>query len=233
MLKPVKKRTLCEEILDQCKHQIMCGNWKPGDRLPTERALSEYWGVSRTSVREAMSALAAIGLIDVRAGEGAFLTSEISPVFKQNIASKFLITKGSLLEVVEARKIIETQLVFLAAERATREDLDKMARLMDTMNDRIRKGAVFIEHDVDFHVTIASAAKNTILFETINAVRELFKSIHNETVLVPNMAENSIRQHQEIYEALKARDGERAKIAMEAHLDNVADVIREMKLDEQ
>lgn len=136
MLKPVKKRTLSEEIIEQFKQQILSGSWKPGDKLPPERELSESLGVSRTSVREAISALTAMGLVEVRVGEGTFLASDIAPLYKGDISSKFLVKRSSLLEVVEARKIIETQLACLAAGRATREDLNKMEKILENMGKK-------------------------------------------------------------------------------------------------
>lgn len=231
MLKPVKKRTLPEEIIGQFKRQILSGNWKPGDKLPPERELSETLGVSRTSVREALSALTAMGLIEVKVGEGTFLASDIAPLYKGELSSKFLIRRGSLLEVVEARKIIETQLACLAATRANKEDLDKMAKILDNMEKRIRSQSSFMEYDVAFHFTIACAARNTILLETINAIVELFRTIHREVVELPSMPELSYSHHTKIYEAICKGSCDEAQRSMLKHLSVVEDKIKNMPLD--
>ncbi|MDD2573541.1 MAG: FadR/GntR family transcriptional regulator [Bacillota bacterium] len=233
MLKPVKKKTLPEEIIEQFKQQIISGNWKPGDRLPPERELSESLGVSRTSVREALSAFTAIGLIEVRVGEGTFLASDIAPLYKRELSSKFLVKRGSLLEVVEARKIVETQLAYLAALRATDEDLNKMEKILDNMGKRIASQSSFMEYDVAFHFAIACAARNTILLETINAIAELFRSVHREVVELPGMPQLSYSLHNQIYEAIKKGSCAEAQEAMMKHLSVVEDRIKNMPLDDK
>lgn len=232
MLKPVKKKTLPEEIIEQFKQQIVSGNWKPGDKLPPERELSETLGVSRTSVREALSAFAAMGLIEVRVGEGTCLASDIAPLYKGELSSKFLVKRGSLLEVVEARKIVETQLACLAAGRATKEDLDKMEKILDNMGKRIASQSSFMEYDVAFHFAIACAARNTILLETINAIVELFRCVHREVVELPNMPQVSYSHHKKIFEAIRRGSCEEAQEAMMTHLSVVENRIKNMPLDD-
>jgi GntR family transcriptional repressor for pyruvate dehydrogenase complex len=230
MLKPVKKKNLPEEIIEQIKQQIVSGHWKPGDRLPPERELSETLGVSRTSVREALSAFAAMGIIEVKVGEGTFLAHDVAPLYKGELSSKFLVKRSSLLEVVEARKIIETQLAYLAAERATKEDLDKMEKILDSMDKRIASHSSFMEYDIAFHFTIACAARNTILLETINTIVELFRSVHREVVELPDMPQVSYRQHKKIYEAIRKGSCKEAQEAMMTHLSVVEDKIKNMPL---
>ncbi len=228
MLKPVKKRTLSEEIIQQFQQQILSGNWKPGDKLPPERELSQVLGVSRTSVREAISALAAMGLVDVRVGEGTFLASDIAPLYKGNLSSKFLVRRSSLLEVVEARKIIETQLACLASQRATKEDLEDMERILENMGKRIKSQSSFTEYDIAFHFAIAKAARNTILYETLAAIRELLRSIHREVVEIPRMPEISYEHHNEIYEGIRKGSCELAQQAMLNHLSVVENKMKHM-----
>jgi len=226
MLKPVKKKTLSEEIIKQFQQQILSGNWKPGDKLPPERELSQMLGVSRTSVREAISALTAMGLMDVRVGEGTFLASDIAPLYKGSLSSKFLVRRSSLLEVVEARKIIETQMACLAAKRATKEDIEGMEKVLNNMGKRIKSHGSFAEYDIAFHFAIASAARNTILFETIAAIRELLRTIHREVVEVPEMPQISYQHHNEIFEGIRIGSCELAEKAMLNHLSVVESKIK-------
>jgi len=116
----------------------------------------------------------------------------------------------------------------LAANRATKEDLAKMKKILENMRKRIKSQSTFAECDFAFHFAIANAARNTILFETIAAIRELLKSIHNEVVELPGMAEISYQHHVEIYEGIKAGSCELAKKAMLNHISIVESRVKSL-----
>lgn len=228
MLIPIKRKTIAEGIIEQIKEQIMNGNYSPGDRLPTEKELADQLSVSRACVREAMRALSTLGLIEIKVGEGTFLTSSVAPLFSGELSAKFLIKKSSLLEVVEARKIIETQLAQLAAERTNDKQINELESILEKMNKKIEDGQPFSELDASFHIHVAEAAGNSILHESLSTIRQLLKSNSEEVVGGRNMPRVSYEQHRKIFNAIKDRSPKEAAEAMLEHLSALESNIRKL-----
>src|SRR3989475_331886 len=130
-LEPIKSTRIYEEIVRQVKQLIGEGKLKSGDRLPPERDLAEKFMVSRTSVREALRALQSRGLIDIRAGEGAFIRDISVDTLIEPLALVILPHREAVGELFEARRLLEPAIAALAARRATREELGEMERILD------------------------------------------------------------------------------------------------------
>jgi len=232
LLKPIKRRTLAEGIIEQIKEQIVDGNFSPGGRLPTEMELSNQLSVSRASVREAMRALSAMGIIDIRVGEGTFLASSVTNLFSGELSSKLLIMKSNLLEVIEARKIIETQLAELAAVRAVDDDIKELDLILSSMKEKLDNRQSFGEIDVTFHILIAEAAGNSILYEALSTIRQLLKNNYEEVIKIPGMGQKSYEQHKKILKAIKNHNSKEAGEAMMEHLTMVESKTKELTPDE-
>ena len=130
-LEPVKSTRIYEEIVRQVKQLIAEGRLKSGDRLPPERDLAEKFMVSRTSVREALRALQSRGLIDIRAGEGAFVRDVSVEPLIEPLALVILPHREAVGELFEARRLLEPAIAALAARRATREEISEMERIVE------------------------------------------------------------------------------------------------------
>ncbi|HHY99715.1 MAG TPA: FadR/GntR family transcriptional regulator [Sedimentibacter sp.] len=221
MLTELKKATIAEMIIDQIIEQLVLGSYKPGDQLPSERVLASNFGVSRASVREAMRALASMGLVEIRPGKGTFLVQNACPVYREELSSKFLIKKRELRDTIEARKVIEVELAKLAAIRGSEEDIDKLKSILMNMRLKIKSRKSFVKDDFNFHLTIAKMAGNSILYETILSIRQLLKMNHIKVVKIKNMDDISYAGHQEIYEAIRDKDPEKAGDVMRKHLEMV------------
>lgn len=221
MLKVLKKETIAEMIIDQIIEQIALGNYRYGDRLPSERELASSFGVSRASVREAMRALASMELVEIRPGKGTFFTRNASPLFRDELSSKLLIKRRELNETIEARKIIEVELSKLAALRASDEDIEKLKQILSDMNLKIDSKESFVEDDLYFHLTIAKMAGNSILFETILSIRQLLKLNHVEVVNIRVKDDIAYDGHLEVFEGIKERNPEKAGDSMRRHLELV------------
>src|SRR5262244_2987720 len=130
-LAPIKSTRIYEEIVRQIKSMITEGRLKSGDQLPPERDLAEKFLVSRTSVREALRALESRGLIEIRAGEGAFIRDISVETLIEPLALVILPHREAVGELFEARRLLEPAISALAARRATREELTEMERILE------------------------------------------------------------------------------------------------------
>ncbi len=140
MFKPIKKIRVYEKIVDDIKDLIDKGRLKWGDQLPTERELSETFKVSRTCVREAFRILESQGFLESRPGNGTYVTNNAIDSLIQPLASFILKEKDYQLELFEMRRLLESQLAYLAAERATLENMSKMEKILIRQEEEIANG---------------------------------------------------------------------------------------------
>ena len=223
-LKPIKTRKIYEEIVDQIRDLVIQGKLKPGDKLPSERELVEQFQVSRASIREALSALQIMGLLEVRSGEGTFVKKLQSESVIAPLTWMLTVEKGTALELIEVRKILEVQAVGIAAERAEQSDLRKLEEALKELETDLKNGGG--EHaDQWFHYVIILATKNEILIKIMDTISDIMKYTLKtsryqlyEGKYTPELL---YQEHVAIYEAIKNRNSEIAKEYMLNHLRNV------------
>ena len=220
-LKPVSRVTLGEQVATQLSDQIAQGRWKPGERLPSETELCKALGVGRSTLREALKALAFVGMVQVRPGEGTFVVGESELLIERILANSPLKTDKEIQDVSEARVMLESQSAALAAERADTEGLERLDELMKKMKNSLNSsGKDFAELDLDFHLALAKCANNQVLFELLNAMRGTLQEWASQSQEIPGMQENTFKQHSRILAAIKRKDMEKAQHEMRAHLHN-------------
>ncbi|MBE3571542.1 MAG: FadR family transcriptional regulator [Moorella humiferrea] len=221
-LKPIRPKKIYEEIVRQIKDLIGEGNLKPGDRLPSERELSERLGVSRASVREALSALAAMGVIDIRPGEGTFVQNVRREAIVEPLAMALLMDRQAAMELLEARQALEGEAAYLAACRAGPEDIEKMAAILKEMDGDLKKGTLGEEADLRFHLAIAEAARNSVLAKLMHTVsdtmRQALRTSRQRLYTTPGNPELLFEQHKQIFEAIKNQKPRAARRAICQHL---------------
>src|SRR5512132_646502 len=157
-LEPVKSIRIYEDIVRQVKALIADGRLTSGDRLPPERELAERFRVSRTSVREALRSLQSRGLIEIRAGEGAFVRAVPGEARSEPLALGILPHREAVGELFEARRILEPAIAALAARRATPEDIAEMARILEEQAKEVAQGRTGLIQDAAFHGAMAASA---------------------------------------------------------------------------
>lgn len=220
-ISPVRRSTLPDEIVEQIKRIIFEGELQPGNKLPSERELTERFSVGRTTVREALKALSSMGLI-ARTKEGTVVNSDISAFFTDPLTQKLILKRINFNELFEARKLLEVKMAVLAAERATVEDIALIQRTLEEMGEEVAHDErKFITADIAFHEAVAEAAQNRVLYELFTAVRHLLWTAQETVVKSPGIMKRSLRHHQQIFEAIKQQDVVAAEKAMFMHLDDV------------
>jgi DNA-binding FadR family transcriptional regulator len=222
MFTKVKLGRVSEEVVKQVQEAIFSGQLKPGDRLPSERALAEQFGLSRMSVRDALRTLESSGLIKIKVGSsgGAFIREPNFDPLRESLSSVLRSKKANILELVETRKIVETAIVELAAARATEEDLRAMREAIDAARHALETGDTnYGPHSVKFHAALAQAGKNHVLSLTVRSFRALFSDVLEKLLPTEDMARRGIADHWELYKAIENRDGHRARRLMSEHLE--------------
>jgi len=230
MLEPLQRTTLTEAIIERIRNLILEGVWPPGTKLPSERELSEQFAVARTSVREALRALALLGLIEVRPGDGTYVATDSIELAMRPISWALLTDRqrDTLFQLYEARKLLEVELAELAARRATPEDLATMETAIARMEQCLGDPLEFAKADLDFHMAVARAGDNLILMKLVSAIRGLCLEAINTVLHIPDTAERALAYHRDVLAALQDRDPQRARTAMFEHLDNVEQVLRQV-----
>ena len=228
-LKPIERSTLADAIIDQIKQLIIDGNLKAGDRLPPERELAERLKVGRASVREALKALSSVGLLS-RDREGTFVKKNIE-YFKEPLTYRLIMEQVTLRELFEARRVLEGKLAELAAIRASDEDVEELARvLQEQATHSAPDDYEFYEADLAFHLTLASAARNKVLYEAMSCVRHLLIRAQEEVGRSPGAREKAYVSHKGIWEAIKEHNPDRTVALMNEHLDDVESALKSLQL---
>lgn len=216
-----------DEAIAGIKRMIVSGELGPGDRLPPEKELSERLGLSRSSLREAVKALEVIRVLDVRRGDGTYVTSLEPRLLLE--AMSFVVDlhqDDSILEIFAVRRMLEPGAAALAARVAGDDDIAAVAALVDELG-RDPDIEALVAHDIDFHNRIAASTGNAYL-------ASLLESLSSRTVRARvwrgitegGSVSRTIGEHRAIVDALRRRDAELAAALMVAHVAGVEEWLR-------
>ena len=207
-----------EQIVAHVCAMIERGALRPGDRLDSERGLALHVGVSRTSVRAGLRWLAAMGVVQTRRGAGTFITDGPPTLVSEPlrlVAALHGLDLGGLFEV---RRVLEAGTASLAAERATPEQIATLSDEVTGMYSALHDPHTFLDYDLRFHRAVATAANNPMLGAIIEAVAALFFEQRRATIERAHNLRESADMHRKIYQAIRSRDPEAARAAMDEHL---------------
>lgn len=220
-LDPLPRATLSEQVAKQLAARITAGDWQPGQKLPSEAELCKALHVGRSSLREALTSLAFIGLIRVRAGGGSYVADQPSAYYTSPWLKTGTLNNEKLLaEFIEARMILESELAGLCAERITEQEIDHIAGLIDQMKHCSNNADEFWKLDLSFHLSLGVAAKNDVLNNILKNVREQMRDLISKSLLLREGMEQAVVQHVKILEALRTRNRSKAREAMRSHLQS-------------
>ena len=220
---------LYESVIEQIMDLIKNNELKPGDKLPPERELAEKLSISRNSLREAFRVLESRGLIKSKPGGGRFIR-EIWKNGHNNTENIILsLEKSSILELLEAREIFEVEIVELAAQRATPEDIELIEKALNKMNQKEElKDDKKMESDTEFHLAIAGASHNFVFINIMKLHLDLLKETREKTWQIPGRREKQYQEHRAILQAIKEHNSKKAEEAMLKHLMSIRKVVVEI-----
>lgn len=213
------KVRLADQVTSDLQAMIF-NKYSPGDRLPVENELAQLFSVSRITIREAISKLSTMGIIDVRQGDGTFV-KRLSPAsFMQPMLPMLALSDVDLADVFDVRLLIESRAAELAAERITEEEQKKLQNTFDimeqaTLSNEIRK---YNELDVQFHKEIAAISGNQVIAVICELITEMIRESIFYSCHIPSHIMNSVIYHNRIYNAIKDHNAPLAAQMMREHL---------------
>lgn len=205
-------------IIANLRDYIVFKNLEPGDKLPSERMLSEKFGVSRSNIREAIQKLEFYGILKSRPQSGTFIADIGRVAMKGMIDDILRLEETDFKSLVETRILLELKTVKLASLRRTEKDLEKIREALDAYKEKVANGKDAVEEDLLFHLAIAKASKNTTMNTFMLIITpEIITNFEKYHVCDSNQSLMAIDEHQDIYEAIRDQDPQRAKEKMKVH----------------
>ena len=233
---PIEKNVkISQKIVEQVKRIIFEGGLQPGDRLPTEKELAEQLQVSRPTLREALTVLEAIGLIEVRPREGSIVKSLVPQSIQDPIQDMIDVDPMKVLDLFEVRKKIDSEGAAMAAQRATEAELKRIQDYALTLEDRVEemKSILELEPGKLYQKTffaIADATHNSVYAHFMKSIWTLLEGAipysRRKLYDVPNISERLLNQYREIVDAVIQRKPAQARKAVIRHVDFVGEQLR-------
>ncbi|GGJ97209.1 HTH-type transcriptional regulator LutR [Lentibacillus kapialis] len=221
----IQTKKIYEEVAESIIDKIRNTQLKPGEKLPSVEQLAANFDVGKSAIREALSGLRSMGLLEMKQGEGTYVKSFDPSKFSLPVTIAFLMKKNDVKELYELRKILEVGTASLAAKVHNEEDLIPIEKALIVMGNAKGDEDLAASADMDFHIAIAHAAHNQLLLNLISSVSGLISETIRETRKVllysENRSETLYMEHERIFNAIKNRKPEEAHEHMYTHLDEV------------
>ncbi len=216
-MEKIVRVSVTDSVVESIKNLIASGKCGIGEKLPTEAALCEALGVSRTSIREGIRVLQAQGFVEIRPGKGAFVIDYKEP----QRPAWYLVANANFNDYLEVRTAIETLSVRLAAERASEEEINELRTIQKSFVEAhyMQEVSRLVILDENFHIAIAKCTKNKFLINIQEELTENFRPYRITTFASPNNYANAISVHENIINSIVARDAEKAAELMHLHIN--------------
>ena len=214
---PIDKRGVGCQVYDQMLDNILNGIWPPGTKLPSENELGQMFGVSRVPIREALRKLNTMGITQTRQGEGSFVLMVTPGMFMNSLLPMLVWNRKSMMDILEYRRIVEPENAALAARNADETDIVHLLQTLGEMNKIGRPELEFAIADMKFHLDIARATKNSLLFNVSNVIRDVLVSYYRKINELMGI-DRALKYHRLIFEAIRDNDPEAARRWMQEHI---------------
>ena len=227
----IRKNSAPEMVAEQILKKIKSGELKTGDMLPSQKELALALGVGRSSVREAINALAVMGYLEALQGKGTYVREKLPDtdisIDKLNAAFK----TGSMFDLMEARELLECKSATLAAERADKEQIEELKKILEEIEKTNDDYSKFLETDFTFHTKIAEATGNIVIGEMTKLILEKV-GLHHSKLRTKNLSEayfsKSISSIKQIIRFIEISDGKSAVVWMREHLNAIKGELKDI-----
>jgi len=214
------------QVRTQIQEAISRGEFQPGERLPSERELVQTFGVSRVSVREAIRSLEALGLVKVEQGRGAFVSDRRSGV-GEPLARWLALHRDEVFDLHLVRGALDELAAHCAAARHDPAAVAQLVLAHEALRERVEEGAPIeelIRHDLDFHIAIAEASGNPLLYDLLFDLHTLLAEARRFSFATGGRPRQSVSEHGEIVEAVRRGDPAAARAAMRRHVESIREI---------
>ena len=216
--KPIDKTSLSEEISRQIMRLVSSGDLRPGQKLPSERELCTRFAVGRSSLREALRCLTIVGVLETRVGEGTFLALNGDKFIGTMLGWRVATERKNVENLMAVRLALESETAANAAIHSTQESIDALEEILRRMNASVHDRAQFTMADAAFHIAIAKASDNELIFDLLTLIRSQLEQGLLKVGAWPGGPETACSEHRRILDAIRSRDAESAKAAMRDHI---------------
>ena len=201
---PIRKRSVVKLVLDRIEDALINKELKPGDYLPSETELTANLGVGKTSIREAIKMLEAVGVVEVRQGHGSFIREEPDEDSLSPLIFQLIMQQGTAGQLMELRQTVEPAYMQLALEKATDYELHWIAESVSIFEEKISQSTQRAEDDLEFHYRILQCTHNPFIIRIGRTVLQLFNAaVSTSVVTIPRTA---LKDHRNILKALEERN---------------------------
>lgn len=231
-LKKLNTKKKYEEVTEILHEKIRNGELKTGEKLDSVDQMAEQLQVSRSAVREALAALKAIGLVEIKQGSGTYVKAIAEKHLQLPLSTSILSNRETILNLMELRKIIEVGAVLSASKNRTQQDVEYLESILEKMKESQGIGELGEKADFEFHCAIAAASQNPFLSNLLEQISELMIETMRETIRIwlfskKTTSEKLYDEHMQIFLAIKQQNPELAQLAMSSHLKNVEFILIE------
>jgi len=214
----VPRRTLGQEVAERLHADLLGGEYKEGERIPSERELMSRYSAGRNTVREAVQRLAALGMLEVKAGSGTTVTrADGRHVIARNVRERAL-DDAAIGDLVEFRLLLEAEAAALASRRAGDDDLAAIREALAAYQGAVRRSEDVYEHDLEFHRTISAASHNAIYLQVIDTSAQMFQRSMRASDRAPGDVSTAATEHALIAHHILSGDSRAARETMRAHI---------------
>ncbi|MGN7398091.1 FadR/GntR family transcriptional regulator [Peribacillus frigoritolerans] len=213
-----------QNIVAQIRKKLIDGSLQPGQLLPSEVKLAEMFGVSRSSIRDAMQILENTGVVSRRKKCGTTIR-QITIEDLANIYSPAKSENENFIDLIETREVLEIAVVRLVVQRATEADLKELEDLNVWMEVQPEQAS---QADIAFHLTLARVSKNQVMFNIIKSLEEILNRLQEKTIYFPGRLSKVIEEHRQILSAIRKKDEKLALECMEYHLNQISNLIKKI-----
>jgi GntR family transcriptional repressor for pyruvate dehydrogenase complex len=233
-VKPIKKVSTASKVFESLYEMIVSGQFKRGQKLPSQEELARQFGVSRNTLREAMNKLYAMGLLSSHQGIGTVVESPNPEGYLSALSGQFLLDTLSVREFIEARICIERTSVRLAVARAGKHDIERLTGILNSQKLAFKKkdAEEFTRQDAAFHMGLTQLSGNRVLMKFLQTVQDMLYRFIGEVVQLPGAISDAMRFHKQVTEAIEAKDADLAERVIVSHLfDVVRRIESNLKID--
>ncbi|WP_409290275.1 FadR/GntR family transcriptional regulator [Peribacillus sp. SCS-37] len=228
--KKIKQKKIYEQVAEAIQEMIQTGKIKPGEKLDSVQQLADHFHVGRSAIREALTSLKAMGLIEIRQGEGTYIKQFETDQIAYPVSAAILMNKEDISHLLEVRKIIEVGTAYSAALKRSDSDLRAMENALHEMKQSSGNEELSEQADVKFHLAIAEGSQNPLLISLMNHVSGMMAETIKDTrrLWLFSAQATTVRLYEEhlaIYHAIKERNPEKARTIMNQHIENVEIVL--------
>jgi len=227
-MKPIESESVVQKVINRITVAINEGQFKIGDRLPSEYMLMEELHVSRNSLREAMKILSALGIIEIKRGDGTYICAQLKPSIFDSLIYDLILVSSTSEEIVELRQTLDETVLRMAIEKRTDEDIEDLKAYVRQMRQYFSSGEMSraAEADYEFHLCLIDCCRNAFLSRIVKGVYSLFEHSIEKNIRTEALFAKADEHHQEILDCLITRDYGRVKATVANSLSSWKDNIK-------